>query len=601
MPKRKGSTFVAISLLLALLLPILVACAASAPAAPVPVATAAAPTMMPSMTARAPTTSTPAPTNAPAPATHVAAAAAATILRIGTNFVTGSWPPTLDPQKSGGMEIMVERLNYEGLTRLDKNLETVPAAAERWEYDQNATAITFHLRDGLTYSDGSPLTARDFANATRRALDPHSPGYYQTALRMIAGAEAIINTAVPTDEDKLPDLNKQLGVQVRDDRTITFTFVQPTPYFHTLASLWVLYPVKQALVDKGGETWYEDPANLIGNGPFQLTRIDKAVNLIELKANNRYWQGRPKLDGLQLKFIPDPSVALQAYKSGEVDIITPDANDIPAITADPALKQEYVEHPGSCTFYVGFNLTKAPFDNLKVRQAFAYAFDRDAYIRDALKGTGVKTLSWIPQGYPGFDAGEQRYAFDIAKARELLAAAGFPEGNGLPEIKYAYPSGNPSEQGRAEYLAQMYRNNLGAAIVPDPIEDATLYNLELDAKTFPQMTGGGSSLWCADFPDPQNWLSNLWRSRASFARGAGYANPSFDRIIDAADSATNQAKRLELYAQAQQMLIGDVPIVTYMNNKNGYLIKPYVKGIVLTAQDISPGDITGFLEASRAR
>jgi oligopeptide transport system substrate-binding protein len=569
------------ALLLALILPILAACGSGQPAASVPDAT------------QVPAAGAPDATQAPAPAAPdaaqpttgstdtQAAGAAGGQLRIAASL--GTWPDTLAPQKSSfANEIAVLLLNYEGLTRFDKDLKTVPAAAESWEYNQDATQITFHLRDGLKYSDGSPLAAQDFINAVYRTLDPHAPGNYQTSLNMIKGAEAIINTEVPTDEAKLADLNAALGINATDDRTIVFDLIQPTPYFHTLAATWVMYPAKQELIDKGGEQWYEDPANQIGNGPFQISRIDKSSNVIDFQANQNYWAGRPKLDTVEFTYIQDLSVALQAYQNNEVDIIVPDPNDVPTIKADPVLGNEYKEYAGACTSTITFNLTKPPFDNKQVREAFAYAFDREGYVRDALKDTEIPTLTWIPPGYPGHDPSETRYSLDPAKARQLLADAGYPDGQGLPEIKYSYNSNNPANQPRAEYVAQMYQKNLGVAVIPDPVEGTTLVNMRKDVATFPQITTGG---WCADFPDQQNWLSVYWHSSTSFAADTGYKNPEVDKLLEQADVEVDAAKRAQLYDQAQKMVIGDVGEIMRSVTKNYFLIKPHVKGLDFTPQD----------------
>jgi oligopeptide transport system substrate-binding protein len=588
-----------LALLLALILPVLAACGAGQPSA--------APTAAPSAATAAPAeaaTTAPAaqPTAAPveaataAPAEQPTAAdtgAAGGILHMGEPV----WPDTLDPQKASfSSEITVLVLNYEGLTRFDKDLKTVPAAAEKWEYNDDATQITFHLRDGLKYSDGSPLTAQDYVNAVYRTLDPHSPGDYQTSLGMLKGAEAIVNTAVPTDEAKLPELFNQLGVKATDDKTIVFDLTQPTPYFHTLAGIWVMYPAKQDLVDKGGETWYEDAANQIGNGPFQITSIDKSSNLIEFKANENYWQGKPKLDGVQYKYITDLAVALQAYKNGEIEVFAPDPNDVPTIKADATLGKEYHEYPGACTYSITFNLTKAPFDNPKVREAFAYALDREGYIHDALKDTQIKTLTWIPPGYPGYDASEKRYDLDPEKAKQLLAEAGYPEGKGLPEIKWAYGSSNPANQARIEYLVQMYQKNLGVTIIPDPVESTTLSALTKDVATYPQMYTGG---WCADYPDPQDWLSIYWHSRTNFAANTGYKNAEVDTLLDQADVELDTAKRAQLYDQAQKLIVGDVAQIIRSNLKNTFLVKPYVKGMDFTPQDSNqPGVITGLLNVT---
>lgn len=586
-------------LLFALIVPLLAACGAGQTAAPTsaPAATnpPAAATNAPAATnPPAEATAAPAPTNAAAPTAGTAeGGAGGGVIRIGVS----TWPDTMAPQKASfSNEIAVLGLNYEGLTSLDKDLKTVPGAAEKWEYNSDATEVTFTLRDGLKYSDGSPLTAGDFVKAVYRTLDPHNPGDYQNSLEMIKGADAIINTAVPTDEAKLPDLYKALGVTAPDDKTVKFTLSKPTPYFHTLAGLWVMFPAKQDLIDKGGDQWYEDAANQIGNGPFQFTKIDRGANLIEYKANENYWQGRPKLDGVQLKFINDLAVALQAYKNNEVDIITPDPNDVPTLKADATLGKEYKEYPGSCTLVVAMNLNRKPFDNQKVREAFAYGFDREGYVRDALKGTEVATLGWIPPGFPGHDEGENRFGYDPDKAKATLADAGFPNGQGLPEIKYSYGSNNPANQPRAEYLSQMWQKSLGVTVQPDPVESTTLVNLRKDNATFPQMTGGG---WCSDYPDPQNWLSVYWHSRTNFAQNVGYKNPQVDQLLDQADVETNPDKRMDLYMQAQKMVIADVGEIMRSNNLNTYLIKPNIKGLDFTPQDSEfPGQETGLFNVT---
>jgi len=586
----------ALVLLLVLIVPLLAACGGqSSPQTSGSVAATAAPSA-----AQAPTTdSSSAATSAPADTAPTTAAPSETtgsnVLRMAVSI--GTWPDSLAPQKSSfSNEIGVLLMNYEGLTRFDKDLKTVPAAAEKWEYNQDATQVTFHLRDGLKYSDGSPLTAQDFVNAVYRTLDPHTPGDYQTSLAMIKGADAIINTEVPTDEAKLADLDKALGVKATDDKTIVFDLSQPTPYFHTLAGIWVMFPAKQELIDKGGEQWYEDVANQVGNGPWQVTTIDKSANLIEFKANQNYWAGRPKIDTVQFKYIQDLAVALQAYKGGEVDVIAPDPNDVPTIKNDADLAKQFHEYAGSCTRTLSFNLSKEPFNNPKVRAAFAAAFDREGYVRDALKDTEVPTLTWIPPGYPGYDQAETRNAFDATKAKQLLAEAGFADAKGLPELKLTYASNNPANQARAEYIVQMYQQNLGATLELEPVESTTLTAMRKDNATYPMMTNAG---WCADYPDPQNWLSVYWHSSTNFAKNTGYKNAEADKLMEQADVEVNPEKRAQLYDQAQKLVVGDVAQVLRSNSKNTYLIRPNIQGFDFTPQDTDyPGQMTGLLNVT---
>jgi len=594
----------ALTLLFALLVPVLAACgspaqqaaptSASAPAAAGP--TAPAPVQPTAALAEKPTEAAMPPTAVPAEKPTEVSGAASGILRI----QQPTWPDTLDPQDSStANEIAIEILNYEGLTKFDKDLKTVPAAAEKWDVSEDGTEFTFHLRDGLKYSDGSPLKAQDFVDAVRRSLDPRGTiGDYQGTFFMIKGADAILNTEVPTDEAKLPDLFKQLSATAVDDKTIKFELTQPTPYFPTLVAIWVAYPAKQELVDKGGDTWYEDAANHIGNGPFFITKLDKGSNLIEFKANENYWAGRPKLAGVQFKYIGDLGVALQAYKSDEVDMIAPDPNDVPTIRADAALSKEFIEPLGACTEAYELNNTKPPFDNKKVRQAFATGFDRVSYIRDGLKDTSAKTLTWIPPGYPGYDKDEKRWDYDPQKAQQLLADAGFPNGQGLPEVKISYNSDTPANQARIEYIIQMYKQSLAITLVPDPVEGKTLNNLRKDVKTAPQMVSGGG--WCADYPDQQDWLSIFWHSRSQFSKNIGYKNSEVDKLIDQADVEIDPDKRAKLYDQAQKLVVDDVPYIIRSTSKAFFLIKPYVKGLEITPQDSNtyPGMTTTLLNVT---
>lgn len=595
MGKQSFRSRLALMLLLALIVPIIAACGGGTPAGTAPTSGPGAPAAGGQATA-APAAGGEA-TAAPATGGETTGGAGDNVLRVVPRG--GNWPDTLDPQKAQvSNEIAVLIMAYEGLTRFDKDLNTVPAAAESWEYSPDGKSITFKLREGLKYSDGAPLVAQDFVNAAYRLLDPTAPGDYQTILSMIEGADAIINTAVPTDTAKLPQLKEALGARAVDERTLTFNLTQPTPYFHTLAALWVLYPAKQELVEQGGDVWWESAEYQVGNGPFKFTSIDRSANLMTFAPNENYWAGRPKLDGIEFHFISDPAVALQAYRSGEIDMFQPDPNDVPTIKADPELGPEYYEAPGACTESYELNVTKAPFDNKLVRQAFATGFDRDAYIRDALKDTSVKTLTWIPPGLPGY---EETDAFDYnpERAKQLLAEAGFPNGEGLPEVRWAYNSSNPANQARAEYIVQMYQQSLGITIVPDPIEGTTLNNLRKTVENHPQIMSGG---WCSDYPDPQNWLSVFWHSDTNFAQTIGYANPQVDELIEQADVELDADKRMELYKEAQRLVIDDQPYIMRSNSKNFFMIKGYVQGIENSTQDSDiPGMMTSLFNVTVER
>jgi ABC-type oligopeptide transport system substrate-binding subunit len=194
------------------------------------------------------------------------------------------YPETADPQKSSfSTEISFLVSNYEGLTRLDQEGKTSPAAAESWEFNDDGTVLTFRLREGLTYSDGSPLTAENFCYAVERACDPATAGDYQYVLFDIVGCEefagSVAGDAVTTaggDATTTSEAAREaLDVRAPDERTLEVRLKHPAPYFPSVAGLWVFFPVKQDLVERGGEGWWQDPSLQVGNGPFQVTRIER--------------------------------------------------------------------------------------------------------------------------------------------------------------------------------------------------------------------------------------------------------------------------------------------------------------------------------------
>jgi oligopeptide transport system substrate-binding protein len=176
--------------------------------------------------------------------------------------------------------------------------------------------------------------------------------------------------------------------------------------------------------------------------------------------------------------------------------------------------------------------------------------------------------------------------------------AGFPNGQGLPEVKISYNSDNPANQARIEYIIQMYQNSLGITLVPDPTEGKTLNALRKDVETAPQFVSGGG--WCADYPDPQNWLSVFWHSRSEFAESIGYSNPEVDKLIDQADVEIDPEKRMELYDQAQKLVVDDTPYIIRSTSKGSFVVKPYVKGLDITPQDSNtyPGMTTALLNVT---
>lgn len=518
----------------------------------------------------------------------------------------GSYPESIDPQVASFVnEVALLQLMYEGLTRLDEHLATVPGAAESWQYNVDATQLTFKLRPGLRYSDGSLLNAARYAYSIKRNIDPKTGGEYAAITDEIIGAREWRWCSAPAECDAAKQVVDQSVLPLRADgqacaalpyadplcNTLKLTLSQPAPYFHTVMSMWVTYPAKEELVAAGDAEWWRDPARQVGNGPFVMTANAQDV-ITRFVPNTRYWRGRAAYE-LEFRYIGDSAEAFELYQRGALDIIPSAAEDLPTVNADPVLKAQHLLYPGSCTMVIKFGLAAtykdaggkeydSPMKDPKVRQAFALAFDAEGWAKGVDGGLSLVTWTWIPPGFPGYDP-QSPMKFDPALARQLLAQSSYggPEKLNALDLKLPFAD-TPRNRQRSEWLAANYKAHLGVNFTLDPVDANTYRNLTTDPKTFPLLARQG---WCADYPDPQNWLSVYWKSTATFAQRQGYQNEQFDALTDTADTQTNQAARLSLYKQAQQVLLNDFPAAFGYNSTNHYLVKPRVHGLKLTAQD----------------
>src|SRR5918997_493059 len=504
------------------------------------------------------------------------------------------YPDVVDPQKgSFANEIDILALAYEGLTRFNTELETVPAAAESWEYNEDATEITFHLREGLKYSDGSPLTAENFRYAVERTCDPVTAGEYQSILFEIVGCAEF--AGLGTDDEGEPqeytpeeheEARAALGARALDDRTLQIDLTNPAPYYHTIAYTWVFYPVKKEMVDKDPDNWWKTAENHIGNGPFTITGIDEDQRWT-FAANDNYWAGRPKLDGIEYRYVEDAAVALEAYRAGELDIVQLEPPQIPEVNADPELSEAFLSYPTASTFNLTMNLALEPFNDPKVRQAFSYAFDRETYCAEVREGDCTPTLSWIPPGTPGAIETD-KFAFDPDAAKQALAESSYGGPENLPEIHAYYNSERSGATERAEWMAGQYRDILGVEIILEPSDGTTLTALTKANETHPQLVLIGG--WSQDYPDPQNWLSVYWTCDATFAQRVGYCNEEFDRLTELGDTTVDQAERIKYYEQAGQILVDDVPGPFLYNNAATFVVNPAFTGYTATASEVEwPG------------
>ena len=535
-----------------------------------------------------------------APGLRVAAQDDGNVLRIHQIV----YPDVVDPQKSSyANELAILALVYEGLTRLNDKQETVPAAAESWEYNDDATQITFHLRPDLKYSDGSPLTAENFRYAIERTCDPVTAGEYQSILFGVVGCEDFAGLALDENgetreytPEEYDTAKAALGVRTLDDLTLQVDLVDPTPFFHTIAYTWVMYPVKADVVAKDPDTWWKSAENHIGNGPFKVSSIEEDQEWT-FEANDNYWQGRPKLDGIDYVYVDDAAVALEAYRAGDLDIVSLEPPQIPEVEADSDLASQMVVYPLASTYNLEMNLSTEPFNDPKVREAFAYAFDRETYCKEVRSGDCTPTLSWIPQGTPGAIETDA-FAFDPEAAVKALAESSYGGPENLPEIKMYYNGERSGAQERAEWMAGQYRDILGVELTLQPTDGTTLISLTKDAATHPQLVTLGG--WAQDYPDPQNWLSVFWTCDSSFASRVGYCNEEFDRLTHLGDTTVDQDQRIDYYKQAGEILVTDQPGPFIMNLAANFVVNPNVTGYTPTpAEGEWPGQFSSLMTITK--
>jgi oligopeptide transport system substrate-binding protein len=499
-------------------------------------------------------------------------------------------PAQIDPNRASwaGERSVISQV-FEGLLGFDKSLTVIPVVAKEMPTVANkgisadGKTYTFNLRTNVTWSDGIKVTAKDFEYSIKRMLDPDLATEYASFYYVIAGAEAYNGAGAATSAEKAA-LKAAVGVKATGDYTLQVTLGDAYPVFLQLMSLWPVYPVREDVITAKGETWTE-AGNYIGNGPFIMTEWVHQDH-ITFEPNPKYWGTKPKLTKVTYKMITDAVAALAAYKNGELDMSGVPVGTEKATMADASLNTQIVRNADLTTYGFQFNVHTAPYDNLTLRKALSTAVDRVSFVDKVRGGVGKVALSWIPPGMPGYDATiGTEYSFDTTKAKALLATA-------LTELKldvsklglkfqYSNTAGNTTI---AQFLQGQLKDNLGIDLALEPMESAA-FTIFVNANQHTWAFFG----WGADYPDPDNWLPQL------FGTGAGnnhttYSNAAFDALCTTAGKELDNTKRLQQWSDAHKMVMADAPIVTMFYRERFNLVKPYFKGLTPTGMD---GQIMG--------
>lgn len=484
---------------------------------------------------------------------------------------------TLDPALAGEQQsVMVIKLIYAGLVRLDDNLEVQPDGAERWDVSEEGKTYTFHLRDGLAFADGTPVTAEDFVYSLTRALSPETGAYSAPSqFRHIVGATELTNGTT----------NVLSGVRAVDERTLEIKLDEPIAYFLSLLTQTNAFAVPRSLIETHGEAWMD---HAYGTGPFRLKEWRHREGLL-LEANPNYWRGMPGIDTIWMPFHQDSNESLRAYLGGELDIMGNPQAGIPASrVADVKELPDFRTSPALAVRYVGFNNRLAPFDNDYVRQAFARAADRLLLAEQTLAGTVEPTNRILPQGLAGSKFPVQGQTFDPDDTRAALRLAGYLSGQDLPPITLTYANEGDNEA-VARTLQKFWRDTIGIDVTLQGVDLSTFSN-RLD-ETYNNPERGLQmylSVWGADYPDPHNFLSQQLRTGSPNNNGH-WSNAEFDALVDKADKMggfDQREERLRLYNEAEQIALTEVGWMPLYNPRINVMVRPEVHGLTFTPKDL---------------
>lgn len=499
-----------------------------------------------------------------------------TAQRISYNL--GSEPKTIDPQLNTAIDGSIVAGNiFEGLYFVGVDSKTVPAAAESVKVSDDGLVYTFTLRKDGKWSDGKPVTAKDFEYAWKRGLNPATAMEYSYQLYYIKNAEKYYNGQAKVED---------LGIKVIDDYTIEVTLQAATPYFLSLTAVPAYFPLREDIVAKDS-AWATKVETYIGNGPFKI-KAWAPKESITLERNTNYWNAsKVKLEELVLNMIVDQKTFLGAFKSGEIDMIDgPPPAEIPSLLKDGLAKT----YPYLGTYFYVVNLSgnlkntnpeaEKFLSNVKVRQALSAAIDRKLLVEQVTKGGQLPATGYVPKGVvdtAGKEFADKKYiepTADIEKAKKLLAEAGYGQGVKIPKLTLTY---NTSETHAlmAQAIQDMWSKNLGLQIELKN-EEWAVFQTTRSSKNYEIARHG----WIADYNDPMTFM-DMWINGGG-NNDAAYNNPEYDTLIKAAQVEQNPEKRTATLHQAEDLLMRDMPVIPIYFYTKIVCANPKVKNVAVS-------------------
>lgn len=461
---------------------------------------------------------------------------------------------------------------FEGLVTYDAENNIIPGNAEDWTISDDGLIYTFHLREGLKWSDGTDLNAHDYVWSWLRVLTPETGSLYADQLMpYVVNAEEFYEGTASAED---------VGIKALDDLTLEVTLKNPTPFFLGLLATYTFDPVQQATVEANGDQWTLSADTYIGNGPFYVKEIKFNESYIMAK-NPYYWDAENvKLDNLIFVYITESTTALNAFEAGEIDGFW----EVPSDSL-PKLKAESDElvtvNAFGTTFHI-MNNAVAPFDNVLVRKAFNLAIDRQALIYDVLGTDDTPAFSLVSPGYVvnGVDVTEGRSSYgmsataDPEAAQAALAEAGYPNGEGFPVVTYYYAT-NDTYKKTVEALVEMLENNLNIEIEMKTADWAVMYS-DIQAGNY-QIAQYG---WGGDYLHPMTFLPLFLGGGVN--NYSNYTDPVYDDLVTKTQMETDPEAAAVLIRQAEDQLMSTYPMLPLFHRSYSYMMSKDVAGYFRT-------------------
>ena len=483
------------------------------------------------------------------------------ILLIGNN----SEPQSLDPHKATAVaDGKIISTLLEGLVRPNPEDESgvLPGAAESWEHSENAQEWTFHLYKDGVWRDGTPLTAHDFVYAYKRILHPEFGGKYAEMLYPIKGAEAFNKGVSDWSE---------VGVKALDDYTLRISLNGPTPHLPQLLLHFTWFPIPKHHVENNGgmldrRSRWSKPDNWVGNGAY-VTDEHRINNYLSVKPNPKYRRAAElRNKGIRFHPIVNGYTETRMYLGGKLHI----SNNVPPemiVHAQQKAPEDFCRDPYYCSIFYRLNTTRVPLNDVRVREALSLAIDRESLVNKVVRGAGSPAFAFTPNG-AGYTAPQPANAAltqeqRVAKAKELLAEAGYPQGKGFPTL-VLMTSSRDVQRIMAETIQAMWAETLGIHVEIRSCEwtayKTAQQNMDYDIS---------SSSWSGDYLDPATFVE-LWRSGAG-NNCTGWSNPEFDKATSSATATIDTQQRYDYLRQAEQIMLQDHPIIPLYHSERTYM------------------------------